>query len=187
MLKEKIQKYFYYIKVSPDIKKSSLILLPNGYISKIWTPSKSETYPKDIISMRRYFNFLYLLKIVGIIKNPYSVLIIYFKDEVAHYSVILPKFFKTPFFKESDLQIGPVGTHINHRRKGLASIAIDIIINKYSIPKRTFWYITRSQNIASIKTCEKAKFIKYAIGGKQKLFSLPMSGVFKITEINKGL
>lgn len=96
------------------------------------------------------------------------------------YSVVLPKYFRYPFMAKNDLQIGPCWTHNEHRRKGIASYAIQEILESYKERDRKFWYIVREKNIASVQFAEKAGFTLYGKGVRKKRFCIRAIGAFAI-------
>ena len=111
----------------------------------------------------------YFLKIFY--RPEYKIFLIYYKKkEIASYCAVLPKYFKTPFMENNDLQIGPIGTRENHQRKGIALYLISKIIESYKDKKINFWYVARKENEPSIKLIEKIGFTKYGEGTKKKRF-----------------
>ena len=83
---------------------------------------------------------------------------------MAHYSLVLPKYFRTPFMGNNDLQIGPVGTIEKHQRKGLAIFAITKILEFYKDKDINFWYIFRKENEPSKRLIEKVGLTKHGEG-----------------------
>lgn len=75
--------------------------------------------------------------------------------------------------KKNDLQIGPIGTKKEHRKKGLAAYAIKKILELYE--NQRFWYLTREENMISGKVIKKFGFKKQGKGikkGKLGIFSI---------------
>ncbi len=159
------QKYIFYYG-----KPSNLPIARNleaGYSFKIWRPKIYEMWPKGL-----FFSISvvwWLLHILRIFKNSeYKIFLIYYNNkEVANYSVVLPKYFRTPFLGKNDLQIGPVGTAENHRRKGLAFSTIQKIFEFYKDRNIKFWYVARKENEPSLLLAEKIGLKKYGEGAKK--------------------
>jgi ribosomal protein S18 acetylase RimI-like enzyme len=173
----KKQKYIYYCGNYDRLSSKSLIL-EKGYRLEVWSPKIHRLTPKNLFFKPIIVWWLfYYFKIFK--SCDYKIFIIYFGNkEIAHYSVVLPKHFKTPFMEKNDLQIGPIGTNENHRRKGLASYAINRILEFYKEKKCNFWYITREENEASRKFVEGAGFTKYGEGTKIKKIGFGLFDTF---------
>ena len=82
--------------------------------------------------------------------------------------------------KNDDLQIGPIWTQENHRGKGIASYAIQKILEAYKKQNRRFWYIVREENSISRQFIERFGFTAYGKGIKKKRFGLGVMGSFII-------
>ena len=151
--------------------------LEAGYSFKIWRPKIYEFWPKGLFfSISVVWWLLHTLKIFK--NSEYKIFLIYYNNrEVANYSVVLPKYFRTPFLGKNDLQIGPVGTAENHRRKGLALYAIRKIIEFYKDRDIKFWYVARKENGPSLLLAEKIGLKKFGEGEKK--------GILKRFEIEK--
>lgn len=155
------QKYIFYVSYSR--KTPGKPDLPAGYYLKIWKPSVSELNPRGLPKFPFIlWSMMYYLRLF---KNTnYRIFLVYYDKKIAHYSVVLPKHFKYPFMDNNDLQIGPVGTDINHRRKGLASYTVGKIIETCENPECKFWYLTRDDNIPSKAFIESLGFSRYGEG-----------------------
>ena len=171
--------YIFYRGNYKNLKLKNL-KLEKDYRFEIWRPGIYRLTPPKLF----FKNLLgwWLLHYFKIFKSyDYKLFVIYFKNgEVVHYSVILPKYFSTPFMRNGDLQIGPVGTDKKHRRKGLALFAIAKIIEFYKDKDINFWYISRKENEPSKRLIEKIGFVKYGEGVKVKKFGLNILGSFVI-------
>jgi len=168
-----MQKYIFYAGESNNTKSIDRSL-GNNYSFKIWRPKLYKIAPKGLLKFSFFVYWLFhCFRIFN--TNFYSIFLIYHKNEIAHYSVVLPKFFKTPFMETNDLQIGPIGTKKDHRKKGLASYSIQKIIKLYENKNKKFWYITRKENIISGKVIKKFGFSAYGEGIKKGKF-----GIFNI-------
>ena len=175
------QKYLYYLG------EFSKIILNNksldaDYVFEMWKPAINKIAPRGASkSLFKLCCIWWILHYLKIFPNPnYSIALIYHKEtgDLAHYSVVLPRYFRVAFMKKNDLQIGPIGTSEQHQRRGLASFAIQKIVKTYHKPEVNFWYIVRQENIPSIKCIEKFSFFAFGEGGKAGLFHK-----YKIREI----
>ena len=84
---------------------------------------------------------------------------------------------------KEDLQIGDTWTMPEYRGKGLASFAIQKIVELHKKPGRRFWYVVGENNIPSIRAVEKAGFVKYGVGVRKKKMNLKVIGTFEITTL----
>lgn len=162
-------KYIFYLGTSENIilnKKD----LDKDYRLLIWRPGLFKISPRG--SNRRFrliclvwwlFHYFRIFS-----SSNYGIFVIYHNktQEMAHYSVVSPKYFRNPFMDKNDIQIGPIGTGENHRRKGLANFAIEKIIEFYKNENIRFWYLVREENEPSIKCIENFGFTKYGEGRK---------------------
>jgi len=160
-MKPASQKYIFYIYSknraisSPD--------LPSGYQLKIWKPSVPELNPRGLPKFP--FILWSMMHYLKLFKNTnYRIFLVYYENKIAHYSVVLPKHFKYPFMDDNDIQIGPVGTDVKHRRKGLASYTVGKIIETYKNTECKFWYLTRDGNIPSKAFIESLGFSRHGEG-----------------------
>jgi len=90
----------------------------------------------------------------------YRILYIKVKNthEIAHFSNIIPRFFKYNFMNNSDLQIAHCFTYKKYRGKRLYSFALSEINNRFK--ERIIWIGSHNSNIDSIKVIEKLGFKK---------------------------
>lgn len=72
--------------------------------------------------------------------------------------------------EKNDLQIGPIGTSEEHRRKGLSTFAIQKIIEFYKKQNVRFWYVAREENTISRQCIEQFGFNVYGEGTKIGFF-----------------
>lgn len=87
--------------------------------------------------------------------------IYYICDEnghVIHTSYVLPKFFKFPFMKKGDYEIGPCQTAPAFRGRGLYGAALNRIITEPEFENAHFYMIVDNNNRSSVRGIEKAGF-----------------------------
>lgn len=175
---DKIQKYIFYIKQSEDMNHN-IIDLSKDYSLKIWRPTIWELRPNGLF--KREFLFWSIFHYLKLFSNSnYSIFIVYYGKEIVHYTVVLPKHYKFNFMAEDDLQIGPVWTHTEHRRKGIASFVIQKILEFYKKQDRRFWYVVREEHNVSRGFIEKASFTIYGKGIKKIRLGIEQTGSFII-------
>jgi len=175
---------YYFYKKESGVNTEKIKISNKGFSVSFWECNVFTPYPQGLEDYKKYFLFWWLLKQFHLFKNDdYFVCLLRKNNRVAHYSVVLPPHFRMPFLNNNDLQIGPVQTFPEFRRNGLAGIALNSIINEYGKVDREFWYITRKNNIPSIKSCEKAGFFRYAEGHKRKILKSNVLAIYKIDKI----
>jgi RimJ/RimL family protein N-acetyltransferase len=108
----------------------------------------------------------------------YGVLLIHYRGELVHRSVVSPRYFRFPFMGTADLQIGDTWTAEQHRGKGLAGFAIQAVANKDPIPDRVYWYICEESNISSARVVEKLGFRKAGECARVPRLGLHLLGSF---------
>lgn len=180
-MKPALQKYIFYINHSGNISGDSN--LPADYYLKIWKPSFFELVPKGLPKFPFFvWSIMYYLKLFR--NDNYRIFLVYYDKKIVHYSVILPKHFKYPSMDNNDIQIGPIGTDIKHRRKGIASHAVGKIIETYKNLECKFWYLTREDNIPSKEFIENLGFLKYGVGFKKRRIGIGALGHFYLEHKN---
>lgn len=90
--------------------------------------------------------------------------------EIAHFSNIIPRFFKYNFMQYSDLQIAHCFTYKKFRVKGLYSSTLSKIHHTFN--DRVIWIGSHHSNIESIKVIEKSGFIKAFDVAKRTVFGI---------------
>lgn len=109
----------------------------------------------------------------------YKIIYIYDNTKIIHYSHILPKFFKFPFMKRNDLEIGPAWTDKNYRGRGIFPYVLWEIIHKFQKDKRDFYVFTHIDNISSQRAIVKAGFYEWKKGYKSDKL-----GIYRISDEN---
>lgn len=101
--------------------------------------------------------------------------IYYVKDgnnEIIHYSHVLPNFFKFPFMRSNDLEIGPCWTNESYRGQNIYPYIITLILKNLCRKNRTFYMFTEEENIPSQKGILKAGFHFYKTGFKKGILGI---------------
>lgn len=109
------------------------------------------------IYKRSYFLYLFWYLFTF---GSYRILYIKLKNtgDIAHFSNIIPRFFKYNFMEHSDLQIAHCFTYKKYRGRGLYSFALSTINHTFNDKK--IWIGSHHSNIESIKVIEKLGFRK---------------------------
>lgn len=169
---------FYYC----DIEKNSSInelVLPENYQFNVWKPG----YNSFLSSTGTFYPFFmwFFFHVFKIFRNRnYSIIEIIDNGKVIHRSCILPKFFRFPFMGENDLHITGTWTDENYRGKGLATKTLVYVLMLHKNENIKLWYISRQENIASIRVAKKAGFQLFGVGGIVSRFNSRFLGYFSI-------
>jgi RimJ/RimL family protein N-acetyltransferase len=155
------------------------------YLSKVWKPSVVEVIPPGVPFIP--FAVWWSMHSLHIFTNrDYSLFLIYDNELIIHRSVITPRYFRFPFMGQDDLQIGDTWTAPEYRGKGLATFAIQRILEFHKKLGRKFWYVVEESNSPSIRVVEKAGFKRIGEGERSKRFGMKVFGSYEIktTSIN---
>ena len=145
-------RYFFY--KNNKVKK---IDLNSDFESFYFTPTLFKN--KLHKGLYKRSNWLYLFWYF-ITFGSYRILYIKHRDslEIAHFSNIIPKFFKYDFMGQSDLQIANCFTYNKYRGRQLYSFALSEINKKFK--DRIIWIGSHGSNFSSIKVIERLGFEK---------------------------
>ncbi len=113
--------------------------------------------------------------------NDYFALVLLLENgQVVHRTCVFPGFYKFPFMKKEDLQLGDIWTRADFKNQGIASRVIKHILSIQEFAGRTFWYLTEPTNLASIRLAEKSGFILFSVADKKKKLGLSFIGHYDI-------
>jgi RimJ/RimL family protein N-acetyltransferase len=142
-----------------------------------WRPTWRRLVPTD--APLYPFLIWWFFRWLGVFKNSgFRVLILSLHGRPVHRSCVFPSFFRFPFMARHDLQIGDTWTEPNHRGKGLATYAIQLVLAYPEFQGRRIWYVVHSSNAASICAAERAGFKKLGAATRTKRFGLSAFGQF---------
>lgn len=178
------QRYLFFVKDNnfPESKYTPS-KLPLGVKYNYYKPRLWSIAPKGL-KWKYPFPLYWVLAYLSFFKNDYyTILTIYHDRCLIHYTCLIPPFFQTPFMNDQDLQVGPIWTSKQFRRKGLAKFGISSMTSQYSQNIRKFWYIVRKENKPSIKLIDKLGFEYYGEGVKKNgLFGISALGKFIVQD-----
>lgn len=150
---------------------------PDGYSAKIWKPSLSNLIPPG--KGRKYILF-WIFHYLHIFRNrDYSAIFVYENERSIASLLVVPAYFKWPFMEANDLQITYVMTKPEYRGKGIGAIMLRTTIRQFKMENRSFWYVTDTDNPASVRLSAKAGFEFWSYGKAR--------GFLKVLKPVKGL
>ena len=137
---------------------------------KVWTPKWNKLKP--IYYPKKYYIY-WIFHYLNIFHNKnYQAFQLYQNNTLVSSLLLVPSYYRWPFMQKNDVQLTYVVTMKNHRGKGMAFLNILFCLKSLSKSKiGAIWYVTDSDNIASISLAEKAGFIKQGYGLKKKYFT----------------
>jgi RimJ/RimL family protein N-acetyltransferase len=155
--------------------------LPDGYQVATWLPARDglpaaplPTWPNAA---------WWALDRLRVLHNRGTGVLMIVKDgRIAHRSLVTAGYFRFPEMRARDLQIGDTWTDPQDRGRGLATAAIDLILNRWAGRFDRMWYIVEDDNAASIRVIEKAGFALAGTGARTKRYGLRALGQFRIVD-----
>ena len=145
----------------------------------LWNPITLEIVPKGV-ALLPFGVWWAMHKLHLFVNQNYGLYLIYDGHNLIHRSVITPRYFRFPFMGKEELQIGDTWTMPEYRGGGLASFAIQKIVELHKKPGRRFWYVVEEDNNPSIRVAEKAGFKKVGAGYRGKRMGMKVLGSFEM-------
>lgn len=101
--------------------------------------------------------------------------------EVAHRSLVTPRYFRFPEMAARDLQIGATETSPRWRGRGLARAAVRTVCDEWAGRFARLWYMVDSENRASIRVIEACGFRLIGEGYRSSRLGLSAFGQYTIS------
>lgn len=111
----------------------------------------------------------------------FSMIVCFENKQIIHRTCVFPGFYKFPFMKEGDMQLGEIWTREDCRNRGLATNAMRYILNMSQYKNKTFWYVVESSNQESIMLAKKAGFVAICMAQKKSKMGISMLGKYEIS------
>lgn len=142
-----------------------------------WTPNFLQIKP--ILFPYMPFFIWYIFYHFGVFENKnYFVAYIKNQNKILHKTLIFPKFYRFPFMKKNDLQLGDIFTEKTYRGRGIAFNVVNLIINMYKT--KNFWFLCSENNISSIMIAHNNNFKLKGYGYKVTPFGFNIFSYYKI-------
>jgi GNAT superfamily N-acetyltransferase len=151
--------------------------LPSGYAWRLWTPDRGGIAPHGL-SLVPFGVWTTMHRLRLFSNGEYRVLVVYFDGHLVHRSGLYPRYARFPFMAREDVQIGDVWTDPAHRNRGLASFALQQLVEATAGHDRRVWYVVEASNAASIRTVQKSGFALVGTGARTKRLGLALLGQF---------
>lgn len=148
---------------------------------EIWKP----TYRKPVPPGQPWLPFLifWLFHEARIFANQdYGVVLIWEGDRPVHRTVVLPRYFRSPFMGPEDLQLAMTWTDQRRRGRGLALAAARAVMADARWGPRRLWYMVAATNQPSIRVAEKAGFRLHGTGSRRPRLGFRFLGAYSPDE-----
>jgi ribosomal protein S18 acetylase RimI-like enzyme len=140
-------------KLKPD---NAIFAEKINYSVSIWKPSLVKIHPPNKSIKYLFYWLFHFFKVFH--NEHYSSGLLLDNGKIVSSLLVVPAHFKWPFMGGDDVQFTYVLTNPKYRGKGLAKKTIQHMISELSSSVDTFWYVTDTENKASIKVAEKLGF-----------------------------
>jgi RimJ/RimL family protein N-acetyltransferase len=141
-----------------------------------WRPSGQRLWPTDAEAVSALWGLMHQLRLFQ--NREYGQMLAYRDGTLVHRSYVFPGWFRFPFMRRTDLQIGDTWTSPAHRGQGIATAAIERILDEWAAPDRCFWYVVSSDNTSSIRAIQKAGFELAGTGQRGSRWGIRLLGSF---------
>jgi RimJ/RimL family protein N-acetyltransferase len=94
--------------------------------------------------------------------------------------IVTPRWRRFPFMGGGDLQVGDVWTSPEHRRRGLARIALAEANRRYAREGTTIWYVVEAGNEGSAALARSCGYRRVAVGRRTRRVGTALLGQYVI-------
>lgn len=147
----------------------------------VWRPSWRRVPPPLIRSRVNWvwwlFHNLHVFR-----SRAFCVILVVRDGRLLHRSNVFPPYFRFPFMRKRDMQIGDTWTDERERGRGIATAVIGVALARAAQRDGDAWYIVEANNRASIRAVEKAGFTLVGRGTRLPRLGLKPLGYYAITE-----
>jgi len=153
--------------------------LPRDLQLRIWKPAEDGLPQWEMCSARR-LAFWLQNEFGCFASKDFAELSIWRERRIIHRLIVTPRWFRFPFMREDDLQVGDVWTLPEERGKGLARAAVAHAHFLFGSPARRFWYVTAADNDASVRLAEASDYRLVGTGRRTRPLGLSPFGRFHL-------
>jgi len=172
-----MKEYFLYKYNKKNTSLYNDIVLSNDFKVVVWSPSFFKMPIKGIermpIIVWLLFHYFFIFK-----NKKLKLIYITNNGDMVSRLLVTPGYFRFPFMKKTDLQLGDVWTDHRFRGKGLASYLISFSMNLVDDNRVSVFYVVDCKNKDSIRLAEKNGFELQAAGNKIRFMYSTLFGYY---------
>lgn len=124
---------------------------------------------KSLLKIWIFYNLMYLL-FWKWKRKIFEIHLVYAKNNIIHYTFVLPKCFRLPFMKKSDLEVGPCYTHPDYRGRGLTPYILKEVFKNHATSD--IFGLIRHDNEKSIRAVEKIFMQQTGVCNRKEVFGI---------------
>ncbi|MEO8563649.1 MAG: GNAT family N-acetyltransferase [bacterium] len=170
---------FRFYRLRAGAARATPVGAIGDYSVRIWHPSWTRVPPPLV---RTSVNWVWwLLHNVRVFRSrAFAVISLEQEGRLIHRSTVFPPFFRFPFMRGSDIQVGDTWTEESHRGRSLARLAIRTACAA-APAAGDVWYIVEESNAPSIHVVEKEGFELVARGARVPRLGMRLLGYYAMT------
>jgi len=172
--------YRFYRRSISDAAPQVSPVISEGQVT-LWRPSWRRVPPALLRSRVTWvwwlFHNLHVFR-----SRAFSTILVSREGRLLHRSSVFPPYFRFPFMRQADVQIGDTWTDESVRGRGIATAVIGVALTLPARRDGDAWYIVEDDNRASIRAVEKAGFALVGRGERLPRLGLRALGYYAITE-----
>ena len=172
--------YLFYRRSISAAERQIPEAIAGGQVA-LWRPSWGRVPPPLLRSRVNWvwwlFHNLHVFR-----SRAFAVILVSREGRLIHRSSVFPPYFRFPFMRHADVQIGDTWTDEAERGRGIATAAIGVAL---ALPRQRdgdAWYVVEEENRASIRAVEKAGFALVGRGKRLPRLGVRALGYYAITE-----
>jgi RimJ/RimL family protein N-acetyltransferase len=151
--------------------------LPDGFTSDIWRPSLWSWTPEGVpVLPTAVWTALHHARVFA--NRDLGMVLIRSQGQVVHSLLVTPRWYRFPFMRNADVQIGAVFTAPAFRGRGLARVGISLACMHWRRQGRDLWYLTEGDNEASIRAASACGFRDAGTGHRTTVAGLSLLGQY---------
>jgi RimJ/RimL family protein N-acetyltransferase len=152
----------------------------SGFEITIWRPSLLSWKPSGLPMVPTVvWSAFHQLRIFS--NRDLGMVVIRRGAEVVHHLLVTPRWYRFPFMKPGDVQIGAVYTAPTYRGRGLARLGIATACRVWQAPQRRVWYLVEPENEPSIRAATACGFTLVGTGERTPVAGVGVLGRYDIS------
>lgn len=150
---------------------------PPELMAEIWRPTAGSWLPPGV-SAHPFLVWTLFHRLRLFANRDYAVVLLRERGTIVHRSCLFPGYFRFPFMRPADLQVGDTWTAPSCRGRGLAVFGLLLAVREARRNGSAVWYLCGDDNPASARVAEKAGFARVGSGRRTRRLGLRALGAF---------